>query len=266
MSDIPGGPGWWQASDGRLDPPELHPSRGHLVGLRSSGRPIWQRRSPLAGSKWVSVPEPPESVGDRVSLALGRSPHHHLLVLSIAAVAVLVIAWFVALATGELPSSIRRWLTSYLRYYARLSGYILLLTDRYPPFRLTGSQYPIDIETPRPVYPVSRCSLVSSWPSLRPLSAICSALDSCDDLLRLGHRSFEGRLPRVLFEALASVIRFQVRVTGYMLLLVRAYPHGIFGARPPAGLASLDGEVVPTVPWEHHREVEGSYSLAVPRT
>ena len=38
-------------------------------------------------------------------------------------------------------------------------------------------------------------------------------------------------------------------MTGYMLLLVRAYPDGIFGdTTPPAGLASLYGEVVPTVP------------------
>ena len=149
MSDIPGGPGWWQASDGRLYPPELHPSQ------RAPGGPAFFGPPNMAGPEPSSRIEVGFGVPSRQNRwAIGFRwllvvPHIiYLLVLSIAAVAVLVIAWFAALATGELPSSIRRWLTSYLRYYARLSGYILLLTDRYPPFRLTGSQYPIDIETP----------------------------------------------------------------------------------------------------------------------
>jgi hypothetical protein len=48
MTAIPEGPGWWQASDGRWYPPELHPSIQQAGNPGPSTAPAWSRRSPSA--------------------------------------------------------------------------------------------------------------------------------------------------------------------------------------------------------------------------
>jgi hypothetical protein len=41
-----------------------------------------------------------------------------------------------------------------------------------------------------------------------------------------------GRMPQTLYAALAAVLRYQARYSGYILLLTSAYPSGLFGDRP----------------------------------
>jgi Domain of unknown function (DUF4389) len=41
-----------------------------------------------------------------------------------------------------------------------------------------------------------------------------------------------GRMPETLYAALAAVLRYQARYSGYILLLTSAYPSGLFGDRP----------------------------------
>jgi hypothetical protein len=53
---------------------------------------------------------------------------------SIAAGVVLVISWFAIVFTGRYPKSLFSFVTWYFRWNVRFSGYMYLLTDKYPPF------------------------------------------------------------------------------------------------------------------------------------
>jgi hypothetical protein len=43
-----------------------------------------------------------------------------------------VFGWFASLATGRMPHGLRNVIAWYLRYAAQATGYLFLLTDRYP--------------------------------------------------------------------------------------------------------------------------------------
>ncbi|MCY4618708.1 MAG: DUF4389 domain-containing protein [Chloroflexi bacterium] len=60
-----------------------------------------------------------------------------LAVLGIIAVFVLIVAWFAILFTSRYPRGLFNYIVGVNRWYLRVSAYgFLLITDRYPPFRL----------------------------------------------------------------------------------------------------------------------------------
>jgi hypothetical protein len=65
-------------------------------------------------------------------------PHYIVLVfLNIAAVAVVIVAWFAILFTGQYPRGAFGFVEGVIRWNNRVLGYALtLVTDRYPPFSL----------------------------------------------------------------------------------------------------------------------------------
>ncbi|MFQ5967718.1 MAG: DUF4389 domain-containing protein [Acidimicrobiia bacterium] len=65
-------------------------------------------------------------------------PHYIILFfLAIAAVVVVIVAWFAILFTGRYPRTIFDFVEGVLRWALRVEAYALLLvTDRYPPFSL----------------------------------------------------------------------------------------------------------------------------------
>lgn len=67
-------------------------------------------------------------------------PHYVvLLLLGIAAIVSVVIAWFAILFTGRYPKSLFDFVVGVSRWSLRVSVYAFLLTtDRYPPFRLSA--------------------------------------------------------------------------------------------------------------------------------
>ena len=52
-----------------------------------------------------------------------------------------------------------------------------------------------------------------------------------------------GRMPRSLHEALAAAVRYQVRVSGYFLMLTAQYPGGLYGdpGTPASGMGPAGG-------------------------
>jgi hypothetical protein len=54
--------------------------------------------------------------------------------LAIAAGVILFLSWWAILFTGRIPRSFFDYLAWYMRWSIRVSGYLYLLTDKYPPF------------------------------------------------------------------------------------------------------------------------------------
>jgi len=67
------------------------------------------------------------------------APHYVVLVvLNAVAVLAVIAAWFAILVTGRYPRTIFDFVAGVLRWNNRVTGYAFtLVTDRYPPFRLT---------------------------------------------------------------------------------------------------------------------------------
>ena len=65
-------------------------------------------------------------------------PHYIVLFfLDIAALAVVIVAWFAILFTGRYPRDFFDFVAGVVRWHNRVVGYALtLVTDAYPPFRL----------------------------------------------------------------------------------------------------------------------------------
>lgn len=65
-------------------------------------------------------------------------PHYLVLIfLSIGAVAAVIVAWFAILLSGQYPQGLFKFVEGVIRWHNRVLGYaVVLVTDRYPPFRL----------------------------------------------------------------------------------------------------------------------------------
>ena len=66
-------------------------------------------------------------------------PHYIVLFfLSIAAIIVIILAWFAILFTGRCPRGLFNFVVGVMRWSVRVQAYaFLMVTDRYPPFRLS---------------------------------------------------------------------------------------------------------------------------------
>jgi hypothetical protein len=161
----------------------------------------------------------------------------HLLALSflgIAAFPVVVIGWLGALVTGRLPRFAAAYLSGYLRWYARVWAYLLLLTDEYPPFALRDAAYPVRLAVGSGQ--LNRLTVLFRVILAIPV-AIVSMLASSGLAVIVVVAGWPaaliaGRLPAPLHQAFAAVLRYAVRYLGYLYLLTGTYPAGMFGDEP----------------------------------
>jgi hypothetical protein len=81
-------------------------------------------------------------------------PHYiALYVLQLILYVVMFIAFFAILITGKFPRGLFDYVVGYLRWSTRVTSYVLLMTDDYPPFTLDNeSNYQT---ASQPVQPVS---------------------------------------------------------------------------------------------------------------
>jgi len=177
--------------------------------------------------RWTVLP--------RLMLAI---PHLVMLFfLSIALIVPLAIGWFAALVLGRLPGWAHQFISNYLCWYARVTGYLMLLTDRYPPFGFASSDYPVRI-TLGEQRALNRAAVLFRIILIIPVYIVSALLSNGVWLLSLVTWVAElvlGRIPVVLFEANAAVLRYGVRSQAYGYMLTSAYPKKLFGDGPTTG-------------------------------
>jgi hypothetical protein len=136
-----------------------------------------------------------------------------------------VIAWFAILFTGIYPEGLRALVLYFLRWRVRAIAYLSLLRDDYPPFG--DGAYPAELlidPAPaarnkasvafRPILVVPH--LVAIW-ALGTAWMITSVIAWFAIL-------FTGRYPQPLYEFGVGVLRWNIRVESYLLLLHDDYP------------------------------------------
>ena len=178
------------------------------------------------------------TVGFRFILAI---PHIVVLwFLFVATIVVAVIGWFAALFTGRLPEWAHSFISGVLRWYTRVGAYLLLLTDRYPPFSLDDEAYPA-----RPVFPapgpLNRWAVFFRFILAIPAGVFYNIVSYGLTVPLLLVMWFvvliSGTMPSPLYTAYSALLRYQVRFHAYFALLTSEYAWGMLGDQPAAAPA-----------------------------
>lgn len=173
-----------------------------------------------------------------------------LLVLSLAAGVVVFVGWFAALILGRLPDRMSGFLGRVLQYMARVQAYnSMLLTDAYPPFQLSPATYPVEVRLAPG--PLNRLAVLFRYFLQIPASLLAGLVG-----LGLSLAVFfiwlivlvAGRMPPSLHQALAAVLRYQIRLQAYSWMLTSVYPGGLFGDQasgPPPSAPPVEPSAPP---------------------
>jgi hypothetical protein len=127
-------PRWW--FDWNL---ELLPSPTAWVRILPATRRIsFDRRDRQFTSRClIKRTDGVEPLASTRQVAPGYSHYIVLFVLAIAAIVVVIIAWFAILFTGRYPQGLFDFVVGTMRWALRVVGYaFVMVTDRYPPFSL----------------------------------------------------------------------------------------------------------------------------------
>ena len=171
-----------------------------------------------------------------------------VIVVGIAAFAVVVAAWFGALFTGRVPEGMQSFLTSTLRLNANVLAYGYFLVPRWPgvTFR-EGERDQLTLLIDH--VPLSRWAVFFRVVLGYPANLVSSllALGTYPTLFVMWLWGvIAGREPRALHQAMALVLRYQIRLQAYTYLLTPTQPFtGLLGdgvaATTQAGLGAVEG-------------------------
>lgn len=155
----------------------------------------------------------------------------HLIVLGILGIVaelLAIVAWFVIVITGRLPSGIASFLVNVLHWNVRVQGYALLLTGRYPPFTLgPATDYPVRFWGEAKLDGRSRLTVFFRLIMVIPHAIVLYILQIVANLLVfIGWfvALVIGRLPTFIHTFVAGYLRWSTRVAAYTSLLTDDYP------------------------------------------
>jgi len=155
-------------------------------------------------------------------------PHYLVLALiGIAAFFALVGAWFAVLLTGRFPRGIFNFLAGTYRWSYRVTGYVLLLTDDYPPFSLGEEPgYPVTVEIDYPEH-VDRWRPLVAWLLAIPyllVASVLAYLAMVVALIGVFVILFTRELPKGMFDLIAIPLRWELRGSVYATWMATRYP------------------------------------------
>ena len=136
-----------------------------------------------------------------------------------------LIAWFAAVVTGRVPDGLHNFNAAFLRYSTRVTGYVFLLADPWPPFT-TSQPYPIGARVD-PATPQSRLTvffrLILAIPALI-LVYVFRAVNQIVAFFGWFYCLFVGRMHEGMRNLSAWLLRYEVQTYGYLMLLTGRYP------------------------------------------
>lgn len=254
MSEMSGGPGYWQASDGLWYPPDAHPDPNYRTQWAAPPQVDALTQPPQAAAPVIppamGAPAATGAVGTypaRLTVAPGGKianwralvhvfmviPHVIVLyLLGIAAQVVGVISWFVILFTGKLPEGLHNFQAMYLRYSNRTIGFMILLTEEYPPFEFDTTahdrtSYPIRSDFDPQLENRNRVTVLFRMFMVIPqyiVLALVSIAAYFVYIVAWFAVLFTGSMPEGMRNFLVGTGRWVTRVQAYFWLLTDEYP------------------------------------------
>ncbi len=153
-------------------------------------------------------------------------------------------AWVAVVILGRDPQWLYDFNSGVIRFGTRISAWIFLQTDAWPPFSLSDDpSYPIRVNFPPPAASQSRLKaffrLVLAFPVLFIVAYGTSYIIQLVGLVAWLTIVFRGYLPEWLFTTLTHLHSFQTRVYGYSAILTDDYPPiGLEKAKPVSAQAA----------------------------
>ena len=153
-------------------------------------------------------------------------PHWIVLVVwSIAAYLVGIVAWIVTLFAGRMPDGLHNFQAGWLVYQNRVNAYTYLVADPFPPFG-SGGEYPVDLDV-APPETQNRLTVFFRVILAIPALILANVLMTLLQVLAfVGWFAalFTGKLPEGLRDLSAFCLRYYDQTLGYMFLLTPRYP------------------------------------------
>jgi hypothetical protein len=138
---------------------------------------------------------------------------------------IVLVAWFAALFTGQVPEGLHNFIASWLRYATRVSAYVFLLTDPFPQFGAGGS-YPVDARID-PTAPQSRLTvgfrIFLAIPAML-LTYVFRMVNQIVALLGWFYSLATGHMHEGMRNISAWLLQYETQTWGYVLLLTGRYP------------------------------------------
>ncbi len=146
----------------------------------------------------------------------------------IAAYIAVFFAWFVLLFTAHYPAGIYNFAAGAVRMNARVSAYVYLGLDPYPPFGGgEHPEYPMRIDVQAPLEKYSRVKVFFLYFYLIPIQIVSWAMSIVAGLCAFASWFvilFTGKQPQGLQDALKLALSYQARVTAVGFMLKQYYP------------------------------------------
>jgi hypothetical protein len=163
----------------------------------------------------------------------------------IAALVVVIIAWFAVLFTKRYPGGMYNFVAGFLRFQTRVAGFIALLTDELPPFGGgPRDDYPIrvDIAPPQPEYRRSRTffkSVLVFPQQVLAYGALGLAYGAA--FITWWRVLFTGKQSITMHDPLKLGLAYFVRTSGFAYLLTEAHPRllEVDADEPPRGAPGM---------------------------
>lgn len=152
----------------------------------------------------------------------------HFIVLTVWAILfslVGILSWFATLFAGCMPEGMHDFQAGYLRYMTRVSAYLFLIADPFPPFGATGS-YPVELELAAPQQQ-SRWKTAFRIILAIPALILANVLQNVMQVVAfIGWFAAlaTGRMPQGMRDFQAYGLRYTMQTYGYAFLLTERYP------------------------------------------
>lgn len=165
----------------------------------------------------------------------------HLLfacVYGIAFYVVYIVAWFALMFTGRWPAGLYEFASGFLRYMTRLSAYLYLGVDTYPPFSgAEDDSYPVRVHIAPPLQRYSRVKVLFRFIYAIVAIVIRYAMGiviSCAAFISWFVIVLTGRQPASLQNALKFALSYTTQADGLLFLITETYPPFGEGGEPSA--------------------------------
>jgi hypothetical protein len=154
-------------------------------------------------------------------------------------------AWVAIIVLGRYPQWLYDFNSGVVRFSIRISAWIYLQTDQWPPFGLSDDpNYPIRVNISPAAERQSRLKALFRWILVLPVALVLSYGTSYIQMLAGAVAwltiVFRGYLPQGLHDMMTFVNSFHARVFGYLMFLTDDYP--------PIGLEKAQGSGTPAQP------------------
>jgi hypothetical protein len=142
-----------------------------------------------------------------------------------------VLAWFAVLFTGKYPEGLWNYGLGVHRWQLRVASYILLQTDRYPPFSLEDdADYPVRLLVEHPdrihrwrcIPYVVQILAIPAW----IVTFVLGLLAYIGVVIAWFAILITGRYPSGIFKLVTSALKWSIRAEMYVSLMTEAYPSG----------------------------------------